>query len=89
MRDAYRAKGWSFGNPDDIGQCKNDRFLDKLSEQEGEGCNIYGYLEVNKVRTSRRKSRGRPGHRCLHARLERVAEKATTCTVAELAPPST
>ena len=57
VRDAYRAKGWSFGNPEDIGQCKNDRFLDKLAEQEGEGCNIYGYLEVNKVRSTPRTRR--------------------------------
>ena len=40
-------------NSDNIAQCKNDDYLDKIKEQAGEGCNIYGYLEVNKVRILR------------------------------------
>lgn len=30
-------------------QCKREGFLQKIKEEEGEGCNIYGFLEVNKV----------------------------------------
>ncbi|KAH9611460.1 hypothetical protein KSS87_009110 [Heliosperma pusillum] len=29
--------------------CKREGFLQKIKEEEGEGCNIYGSLEVNKV----------------------------------------
>lgn len=27
-------------------QCSREGFVEKLKEQEGEGCNVYGYLEV-------------------------------------------
>lgn len=30
-------------------QCKREGFLQKIKEEDGEGCNIYGFLEVNKV----------------------------------------
>jgi hypothetical protein len=30
-------------------QCKREGFLQKIKEEEGEGCNVYGSLEVNKV----------------------------------------
>lgn len=30
-------------------QCKREGFLQKVKDEEGEGCNIYGFLEVNKV----------------------------------------
>lgn len=30
-------------------QCKREGFLQKIKDEEGEGCNIYGFLEVNKV----------------------------------------
>lgn len=30
-------------------QCKREGFLQRIKEEEGEGCNIYGFLEVNKV----------------------------------------
>ncbi|KAK2984664.1 hypothetical protein RJ640_006647 [Escallonia rubra] len=29
--------------------CKREGFLQKIKDEEGEGCNIYGFLEVNKV----------------------------------------
>ena len=56
VREAYRKRGWAFMNSENIAQCKNDDYLGKIKEQEGEACNIYGYLEVNKVRTSYRPS---------------------------------
>ncbi|CAM6030099.1 unnamed protein product [Sphagnum balticum] len=29
--------------------CKREGFLQKIKEEDGEGCNVYGHLEVNKV----------------------------------------
>lgn len=49
VRDAYRRKGWAFTNADGISQCKAEGYLQQIREQEGEGCNVYGILEVNKV----------------------------------------
>ncbi|XP_049349559.1 uncharacterized protein LOC125814145 [Solanum verrucosum] len=49
VREAYRKKGWALTNPDEIDQCKREGFLEKIKEEEGEGCNMYGFLEVNKV----------------------------------------
>lgn len=49
VREAYRLKGWAFKNPDSIEQCRREGFTDKMKEQAGEGCRIYGFLEVNKV----------------------------------------
>lgn len=30
-------------------QCKREGFLQRVKDEEGEGCNIYGFLEVKKV----------------------------------------
>ncbi|KAK1288604.1 Protein disulfide-isomerase 5-3 [Acorus calamus] len=49
VREAYRKKGWGMSNPDLIDQCKREGFLQRIKDEEGEGCNIYGFLEVNKV----------------------------------------
>uniref|UniRef100_A0A2P2M8F8 Endoplasmic reticulum-Golgi intermediate compartment protein n=1 Tax=Rhizophora mucronata TaxID=61149 RepID=A0A2P2M8F8_RHIMU len=49
VREAYRKKGWALSNPDLIDQCKREGFLQRIKEEDGEGCNIYGFLEVNKV----------------------------------------
>ncbi|XAR62174.1 hypothetical protein NMG60_11016826 [Bertholletia excelsa] len=49
VREAYRKKGWALSNPDLIDQCKREGFLQRIKDEEGEGCNIYGSLEVNKV----------------------------------------
>ncbi|CAI0446163.1 unnamed protein product [Linum tenue] len=49
VREAYRKKGWALSNPDLIDQCKREGFLQRIKEEEGEGCNVYGFLEVNKV----------------------------------------
>ncbi|KAL8523472.1 hypothetical protein ACS0TY_013434 [Phlomoides rotata] len=49
VREAYRKKGWALSNPDEIDQCKREGFLQKIKDEDGEGCNIYGFLDVNKV----------------------------------------
>ncbi|EMS52396.1 hypothetical protein TRIUR3_27593 [Triticum urartu] len=49
VREAYRKKGWGVSNPDSIDQCKSEGFLQTIKDEEGEGCNIYGILEINKV----------------------------------------
>ncbi|XP_026434448.1 endoplasmic reticulum-Golgi intermediate compartment protein 3-like [Papaver somniferum] len=49
VREAYRKKGWGLGNPELIDQCKREGFFQQIKDEEGEGCNIYGFLEVNKV----------------------------------------
>lgn len=33
----------------EVDQCKHDVYLDGVKEQEGEGCHVWGKLEVNKV----------------------------------------
>eukprot|EP00245_Coleochaete_scutata_P005348 TRINITY_DN18829_c0_g1_i1.p1 TRINITY_DN18829_c0_g1~~TRINITY_DN18829_c0_g1_i1.p1 ORF type:complete len:387 (-),score=74.58 TRINITY_DN18829_c0_g1_i1:407-1567(-) len=49
VREAYRRRGWAFTNPDLIEQCKREGFVEAIKAQEGEGCQVYGFLEVNKV----------------------------------------
>eukprot|EP01098_Paradermamoeba_levis_P013553 TRINITY_DN6209_c0_g2_i1.p1 TRINITY_DN6209_c0_g2~~TRINITY_DN6209_c0_g2_i1.p1 ORF type:complete len:395 (+),score=84.60 TRINITY_DN6209_c0_g2_i1:80-1264(+) len=49
VREAYRQKGWAFSNPDGIEQCAREGWTDKMKDQQNEGCQIYGYLLVNKV----------------------------------------
>lgn len=49
VREAYRKKGWSLENPDAIHQCHEEGFLSKITEHQGEGCHISGFLKVNKV----------------------------------------
>ncbi|KAL3621427.1 hypothetical protein CASFOL_036339 [Castilleja foliolosa] len=49
VREAYSKKGWALTNPDDIDQCKREGFLQRIKDEDGEGCNLYGFLDVNKV----------------------------------------
>ncbi|KAL7116668.1 hypothetical protein ACP275_03G018500 [Erythranthe tilingii] len=49
VREAYRKKGWALSNPDLVDQCKREGFLQMIKDEDGEGCNIYGFLDVNKV----------------------------------------
>ncbi|KAL6578317.1 hypothetical protein OROMI_010645 [Orobanche minor] len=49
VREAYRKKGWALSNPDSIDQCKREGFLQRIKDEDGEGCNLYGFLDVNKV----------------------------------------
>ncbi|XP_078006383.1 endoplasmic reticulum-Golgi intermediate compartment protein 3 isoform X1 [Phascolarctos cinereus] len=48
VREAYRRRGWAFKNPDTIEQCRREGFSQKMQEQKNEGCQVYGFLEVNK-----------------------------------------
>ncbi|XP_030230042.1 endoplasmic reticulum-Golgi intermediate compartment protein 3 isoform X3 [Gadus morhua] len=49
VREAYRRRGWAFKNADTIEQCRREGFTQKMAEQKNEGCQVYGFLEVNKV----------------------------------------
>ncbi|CAH1773942.1 unnamed protein product [Owenia fusiformis] len=49
VREAYRQKGWAFKDPDGIIQCSREGWSENMKEQKNEGCQMYGYLEVNKV----------------------------------------
>ena len=49
VREAYRKRGWGLTNNDLIDQCKREGFVERVREEQGEGCNIHGSLEVNKV----------------------------------------
>ncbi|GAA0157164.1 hypothetical protein LIER_14488 [Lithospermum erythrorhizon] len=49
VREAYQKKGWGMTNTDLIDQCKREGFIQRIKDEEGEGCNLHGSLEVNKV----------------------------------------
>lgn len=49
VREAYRRKGWAFTTGEGILQCEREGWVDKIKAQANEGCQIYGFLEVNKV----------------------------------------
>ncbi|XP_043287548.1 endoplasmic reticulum-Golgi intermediate compartment protein 3 isoform X2 [Venturia canescens] len=49
VRKAYRIKKWAFPDPVSIEQCHNDESMEKLKRGTSEGCQIYGYMEVNRV----------------------------------------
>ncbi|KAF9690157.1 hypothetical protein SADUNF_Sadunf01G0166600 [Salix dunnii] len=49
VREAYRKKGWAMTNMDLIDQCKREGFVQMIKDEKGEGCNINGSLEVNRV----------------------------------------
>lgn len=49
VREAYQKKHWGLPNPDMIDQCKREGYMQKIKDEEGEGCNIHGFLDVNKV----------------------------------------
>eukprot|EP00258_Populus_trichocarpa_P033210 XP_024449229.1 endoplasmic reticulum-Golgi intermediate compartment protein 3 isoform X1 [Populus trichocarpa] len=49
VREAYRKKGWALTNMDLIDQCIREGFVQMIKDEEGEGCNINGSLEVNRV----------------------------------------
>ncbi|KAL0922291.1 hypothetical protein M5K25_006264 [Dendrobium thyrsiflorum] len=49
VREAYRNKGWAITNMDLIDQCKREGIFQKIQEEQGEGCNIHGFVDVKKV----------------------------------------
>lgn len=49
VQEAYRKKGWAFTSGKGIIQCEREGWVDKLQSQQNEGCQVFGFLEVNKV----------------------------------------
>ncbi|XP_020250816.1 endoplasmic reticulum-Golgi intermediate compartment protein 3-like isoform X2 [Asparagus officinalis] len=49
VREAYRKKGWGLSNPELIDQCTREGYFNQIKEEEGEGCNINGFVDVSKV----------------------------------------
>lgn len=49
MREAYRLKKWALPDPANVKQCKNDKSMEKIKHAFTQGCQIYGYMEVNRV----------------------------------------
>ncbi|XP_076960217.1 uncharacterized protein LOC143636525 [Bidens hawaiensis] len=49
VREAYRRRGWGLTDPDLIDQCKREGFVQRIKDEEGEGCTMFGSLEVKKV----------------------------------------
>lgn len=46
VRSAYRRKGWALANVDHIQQCAHDLYTESIKEQTGEGCHMWGMMEV-------------------------------------------
>ncbi|GBF91637.1 hypothetical protein Rsub_03941 [Raphidocelis subcapitata] len=49
VRAAYERKGWTALRLSDVAQCAEDDYHAAIKAQEGEGCRMWGRLEVNKV----------------------------------------
>ncbi|GBP21500.1 Endoplasmic reticulum-Golgi intermediate compartment protein 3 [Eumeta japonica] len=49
VKEAYRLRRWALPDLATIEQCKNDKSAGKSSLAFKEGCQIYGYMEVNRV----------------------------------------
>jgi len=48
VRNAYSKKGWGL-DPSNVEQCIREGFTKNIIEQNGEGCQVYGFILVNKV----------------------------------------
>ncbi|CAG2159368.1 unnamed protein product [Oppiella nova] len=49
VRQAYSEKGWAVNNLGDILQCKREGMSERLQDFDKEGCQVFGYVEVNRV----------------------------------------
>ncbi|KAL7648063.1 UNVERIFIED_CONTAM: hypothetical protein RMT77_001680 [Armadillidium vulgare] len=49
VKEAYRKKGWALPPLADIAQCKREGILTETKDLPKEGCQLYGYLDVNRV----------------------------------------
>ncbi|KAJ8916274.1 hypothetical protein NQ315_016414 [Exocentrus adspersus] len=49
VREAYRERRWALDNIDNISQCQEEKFSEKLKTAFTQGCQIYGSLVVNRV----------------------------------------
>ncbi|PAV79681.1 hypothetical protein WR25_08613 isoform B [Diploscapter pachys] len=45
VKNAYAGKGWQV-NIEEVEQCKSDEYLKQYTEQKGEGCRVYGKVQV-------------------------------------------
>merc|ERR1712070_363983 len=49
VKAAYQRKKWGIPADDELEQCKREEKERAFTRQDGEGCNLYGTLEVNRV----------------------------------------
>ncbi|XP_043527085.1 endoplasmic reticulum-Golgi intermediate compartment protein 3 isoform X2 [Frieseomelitta varia] len=49
VREAYKLKNWALPTLGMIKQCKNEKSVEKMKTAFSQGCQIYGYMEVNRV----------------------------------------
>lgn len=49
VKEAYRLRRWALPDLSTIEQCKNDESIERTNLALKEGCQIYGYMEVNRV----------------------------------------
>jgi len=49
IRKAYSIKGWAFKDAGTMEQCRREIVTDQFEKQDGEGCQVYGHIEVSKV----------------------------------------
>ena len=49
VRNAYRQKKWGFPGEANFEQCKREARLRAVTREEGEGCNLYGTMQVARV----------------------------------------
>lgn len=49
VREAYKLKNWALPALGMIKQCKNEKSVEKMKTAFSQGCQIYGYMEVNRV----------------------------------------
>ncbi|KAK4378604.1 hypothetical protein RND71_000466 [Anisodus tanguticus] len=81
VREAYRKRGWGMTNPDLIDQCKREGFVQKIKDEEGEGCNIHGSLEVNKVAGNFHFAAGKSFHQSSFQLFELIALQSDTYNI--------
>lgn len=49
VREAYRERRWALDNLENISQCQEEKFSEKLKTAFAQGCQVYGSLIVNRV----------------------------------------
>ncbi|XP_015189165.1 PREDICTED: endoplasmic reticulum-Golgi intermediate compartment protein 3 [Polistes dominula] len=49
VKEAYKLRQWALPVPSTIKQCQNDKSVEKMKHAFTQGCQIYGYMEVNRV----------------------------------------
>ncbi|CAG4968007.1 unnamed protein product [Colias eurytheme] len=49
VKEAYKIRRWALPDLATIEQCKNDESIEKVNLALKEGCQLYGYMEVNRV----------------------------------------